>query len=206
MRFLEMKTGQRHGTDFDLVCSQAPRILVQGVGQVEGLDQAEDEVQVQVEPGGLVTGLVDPVVRSQDQHPESIESRVGQGQAVLGLVHAEPARPARARGQVNVGIHDPLAGHPLRLEAPQVFHQVPHREVRRIAETVVPVLLPDGERIQVRRWQGPAPVSHGAHRRLHELVVLRRETADQDGGMGALLGGERKLHRPTELGPLMGPH
>ena len=127
-----------------LVCD-----LVEQVARVERVEHAHEEVEVHLEAGLEVT-LLEAALLLEQQHAKAVEAGVTQGQAVLGLVHAEAARPAGAGGQEDVAVDDLLGAH--ALDVAQVLdelHEVADGEVGRVALPVVAVLLAELEGVDV---------------------------------------------------------
>ena len=83
--------------------------LVHDVAEIEGVEHAHAKVDGELQ-SGLAGGSFYAVVLLKEQHAETIEARILQGQAILGFVHTEATRPTRTGGEEDVVVDDLLLG------------------------------------------------------------------------------------------------
>ena len=147
------------GAGDDLERPDRVREVVQDVGRLEGVQRAE------AEHAATASGPASPVCAFTPSSCWNVRTRKPSNPALrsarleLGLVHAEAARPAAARREEDVAVHDVLARHAGGLEFLEVLDQVADREVGRVAQAVVAVLLADEAGGQVGLRQRLAAVA-----------------------------------------------
>ena len=112
---------------------------------------------------------------------------VAQRQPVLGFVHAEAAGAAGARGEEDVAVEDLLLGQPLLFQVLQELHQVPDREVGRVALAVVAVLLAESGRPSRSARARLAAVAQAFERAMDQLLVLPGQAAEEEGRLVPLV-------------------
>ncbi len=183
---------------FRLIGTDAEDHLVHDVAQVQRVEHAHAEVHGKLQPG-FARGRLHAVVLLEQQHAEAVEACVLQGQAVLGLIHAEAARATGAGGEEDVIVDDLLLGHAAGFQALQILHQIAHREVRRIALPVVAVFLAELEGRDIRHRQDLAAIAAAFENGLDDLLMLPRQAAEKNGDLAALLRGEGTLDRTLEV-------
>ena len=98
--------------------------IVHHVAHMQRVQHAQAEIDREFQ-SRLAGGRLDPVAVVEQQHAEAIESRVLQREAVLGLVHAEAARTARARRKEYVVVQNVLAGLPSSSSVCRYFTRLP---------------------------------------------------------------------------------
>ncbi len=86
-----------------------------------------------------------------------------------------------------------------RLDRLQVLYQVADGEVRRIALTVVAVLLAELEGRHVGHRHDFAAIAAALEHRLDHAFVLPGEAAEEDGHLAAFLGGKGPFDRSLEV-------
>ena len=182
----------------DFVGTKRVGHLVHHVAAVEGVEDAEEEVEIHLQ-AGFGIGLAEAAGLLEQEHAETVEAGVAQGQAVLGLVHAETAGSAGAGREEHVAVDDFLLGEPLLFQVLQVLHQVTDGEVGRVALAVVAVFLAGLERLDVGSGHGFGPVAQTFQGAMHQLFVLPGQTAEQKRGVAPLFLGERFLLRLLEM-------
>ena len=135
----------------------------------------------------------------EQQDAEAVEAGVLQGEAVLGLIHAEAAGSAGTGGKEDVIIDDVLTRHPLRLELLQVLHQIADGEVGRIALAVIPVFLTQLKSGDIGAGHNfafiPAALKDGAY----QGFMFPGKAAEQDSDMVTLFGPKSILFRLFEM-------
>src|SRR5215472_16264360 len=176
----------------DLVGTQGVGHLVHHVAAVEGVEDAEEEVDVHFQ-AGFGVGLGEAAGLLEEEHAEAVEPGVAQGEPVLGFVHAEATRPAGAGGEEDVAVDDFLLRDALLFEALQVLDQVADGEVGGVALAVVAVLLAGLKGFDVGSRYGFGAVAQAFEGAVHQLLVLPGEAAEEQRGVGALVGGEGAL-------------
>ena len=176
--------------------------VVAHIAQVQGVQHAESEVNGELQAGIVGCGL-DGLFCLVKHKAESLIAGVLQRQPVLRLIHAEAARTARARRKENVVVDDVLARQAFFLEELEMLHQIPHREIRRVALPVVAVFLADLERRHIRHRQLLATVSAALKYGADQILVLPGEAAKKNRDFAALLCRKRALHRPVEVSGLV---
>ena len=75
----------------DLVRPQRVRDFVHHVAAVQRVEDAEEEVEIHLQPGFGV-GLAQAAGLLEQQHAEAVEPGVAQRQPVFGFIHTETAR------------------------------------------------------------------------------------------------------------------
>ena len=90
--------------------------FVQHVAAVQGVEDTEEEVDVHLQ-AGFGVGLGEAAGLLEQEHAEAVEAGIAQGQAILGLVHAEAAGSAGAGREEDVAVDDFLLGKSLLFEA-----------------------------------------------------------------------------------------
>ena len=88
----------------------------------------------------------------------------------------------------------------------QILHQVADGEVGGIALAVVAVLLARLERLDVRGGNGFGAVAEAFEGAVHQLLVLPGQSAEEEGGLGALVLGEVPLFGTLEVMDLAFDH
>ena len=182
----------------DLVRTERVGDFVHHVAAVERVEDAEEEVEIHLQPGFGV-GLAQAAGLLEQQHAEAVEPGVAQGQAVFGFIHAEAAGTAGAGGEEDVPVDDFLLAETLFFEALEVLDEVADGEIGRIALAVVAVFLAGLERLHVRGRHGLGAIAESFERAMHQLFVFPGETAEQQRGVRALLLGEGLFLRPFEM-------
>ncbi len=176
----------------DLVGADEVAELVDAVAHVEGVEDAEEEVDVEGE-AGLGVGLGEAAGLLEEQDAEAVVAGVAEGEAILGLVHAEAAGTAGAGGEEDVAVDDVLLGEALVFEVLEVLDQVADGEVGRVALAVVAELLAGLEGGDVGGGDGLAGVAEALQGAVDQLFVLPGEAAEQNGRLAALVGEEEAL-------------
>ena len=194
-RFVENTVGRAL---FHFEWTNAEDHLVHDVAQVQRVEHAHAEVHRKLQPR-LARGRLHAVVLLEQQHAEAVEACVLQGQAILGLIHAEAARATGASGEEDVVVDDLLLGHAAGFQALQILHQVAHRKIRRIALPVVAVFLAELERRHIRHRQDLAAVAAAFEDGLDDLFVLPGQAAEENRHLAALLRGEGTLDGTLEV-------
>src|SRR6266496_1711366 len=183
---------------FDLVRPNVVGDLVHYVAEVERIDHAHAEIHGELEPRFAGRGL-DAVVLLEKQHAEAIEARILERQPILGLIHAEAAGTARAGGEEDVVVDDLLLRLAGGLQIFQILDEVAPGEVRRIALSVVAVLLAELKARNIGHGEDLALVSAAMEDRLNHLFVFPGEAAEENGDRAALLGQKRALDGAREV-------
>ena len=159
------------------------RHFVHDVAAVERVENAEEEIEIHLQPGFGV-GLAQAARLLEQQHAEAVEPGVAQRQPVFRFIHAEAARAARAGGEEHVAVDDFLLAEALLFQALQILHQVADGEIGRIALAVVAVLLAGLESAHVGRGNGFGTVAQAFERAMNQLFVLPGQPAEQQRGVG----------------------
>ncbi len=172
--------------------------FVHHVAAVQRVKNAEEEIDVHLQPGfgirlGEAAGLL------EQEHAESVEPGIAQGEAIFGLIHAEAAGSARAGREEDVAIDDFLLGNSLFFQGLQILHQVADGEVGGIALAVVAVLLPRLKRLDVGRGDGFGAIAEAFKSAMHQLFVLPGQSTEKEGGLSTLVFGEMPLFRTLEM-------
>ena len=113
---------------------------VDEVGHHERVDEAEEKIHVQLQPG-LSARLLHPGRLLKEDDPEAAKAGVVEGEPVLRLVHAETARAARSGSEEDIILDNLLFREPLLLQFLEVLNEVSYRKVGGVALAVVAVLL-----------------------------------------------------------------
>src|SRR5205807_7471577 len=127
------------------------------------------------------------------------EDRVFQSEAILGLIHAEAARPARARRKEDVVVQNLLAREALFLKKLEVLHKVADREIGGIALAVIAKFLAGLEGGDIRYGQLLATIAAALEDGANQIFVLPGKAAEQNRHPAALVGCERPLYRTMEV-------
>ncbi len=183
-----------HRAFFNFIGAKGVKELIHDISNVEGVDHAEEEVQICFEARLLPGALVEAVVSSEQDDPKAVEPRMTQGEPILGLVHAESAGSARPCGHEDVPGDDVLAAQAGRLKILDVLHQVSHGEVRGIAQAVVPVFFRALVTCERDVGEGPRPIAEALQDSFHQPVVSGRQPAKQHRGVRSLRIEERVLN------------
>src|SRR5581483_6068710 len=183
---------------FHFIGTDAIDHLVHDVAEIERVEHAAAEIDGELQ-AGFAGGRLYAIVLLEQQHAKVPKPRVLQSQAILRLIHAEAARPARPGSEEDVIVTDLLLRHALRLEELQVLDEVADGEVRRVALPVVAVFLAQLEGIDVRHRQHVAVIAAALEDSLDHALVLPRQAAEQDRHLGAFFGAERALRRTLEV-------
>ena len=184
------------GVDFER--TQRVGDFVHHVAAVQRVEDAEEEVDIHLQPGFGVR-LVEAAGLLEQEHAEAVEPGIAQRQAVFGFVHAEAAGSASAGGEEDVPVDDFLLGNALLFERLQILHQVADGEVSRIALAVVAVLLAGLERLDVRGGHGFGAIAEAFEGAMHQFLVLPGQSAEKEGRLGALVLGERRFSGTLEV-------
>src|SRR5207344_1043967 len=96
--------------------------VVHDVADIDRVEGAHPEIDGELQ-SRLARRCIDPIVLLEKKNAESVEAGVLDPEPVLGFVHAETTRSARASGKENVVIDDFLAGETAGFESLQVFDQ-----------------------------------------------------------------------------------
>jgi hypothetical protein len=156
--------------------------FVQHVADVHRIQHCQEKLQVHLEAGFHV-GLREAFGLLEENHAKVFEAGIAKRQAILGFVHPEAARPARARGNEHVFVDDFLVRHSLLLESLEELHEISDREIRRVALSVVAVLLAELERGDIRHGDDLTLVAESFPRALDQALVAPRESAEKHGGV-----------------------
>ena len=172
--------------------------IVEDVAHVHRIEHAEAEIDRELQARLAGRGL-DSVAVLEQQHAEAIEAGIFQREAILGLIHAETARAAGARGEEDVVIEDVLARDAFLFEELQILHQVADREISRIALPVVAEFLAELEGRHVGHRQLFAAITAALEDGANQVLMLPGEAAKQNGDPAALFGREGALDRLVEM-------
>ena len=134
---------------------------------------------------------------------EAVEAGVAQRLPVLGDVHAEAARAARAGGEEDVLLDDVLGRHAVLVaQRDEVLHEVADGEVRRVALPAVAELFADLEPLVRGALEHLHVVADAPDAGLDEVVVRHREAADEHRDLRLLRLGEGEVRHV--LDPVLG--
>src|ERR1035437_9664966 len=172
--------------------------FVHDVAAVERVEDAEEEIEVHFQ-AGFGVGLGQAARLLEEEHAKAIEAGVAQGEAIFGFIHTESAGSAGAGGEEDVAVDDFLLGNALLFQGLQVLHQVADGEAGGIALAVVAVLFAGLERLHVRGGNGFGAIAEALQGAVHQLFVLPGKSAEQEGGLGALVPGEVTLGGTLEV-------
>ncbi len=178
--------------------TQRVRHLVHHIAAVERVEDAQEEIDIHFQ-AGLGVGLGQAAGLLEQQHAEAIETGVPQGQAIFRFIHPEAAGSAGAGREEDVAVDDFLLGNPLLFQGLQILHQVADREVRRVALAVVAILLSRLERLHVRGGNGFGAIAKAFEGAVHQFLVLPGQSAEKEGGLGALVLREVALGGTLEM-------
>src|SRR5262249_20635379 len=115
------------------------------------------------------------------------------------LVHAKPAWTAGAGSKEHVVIQNLLPRHTFLLQKLQILDEIAHREIRRVALTVVPEFLARLKRRHVWNRQFFAPIPASLEHRANQVLVLPGKASKQNGDARPLLCRKSALHWPVEV-------
>src|SRR5262249_23694184 len=124
---------------------------------------------------------------------ETIKACILESEAILGFVHAEAARSARARGKENIIVQNLLARDTFLFKKLKILHQVSDGEICRVALSVVAVFFARLKGGDVRNRQLFAAIAAPLKNRTNQVFVLPGESTKQNRGVRTLIGGERTL-------------
>ena len=139
------------------------------------------------------------MVLLEKQDAETPEARILQRHPVLGLVHAEAARSAGARGEKDVAVEDFLAGETVSFQRPQELDEVADGKVSGIALAIIAILLArlEGGHVGVR--QHLAAIAAAAKHGFDEALVFPGKASEKNGYPVAFFRGEGPLHGAAEV-------
>ena len=96
--------GQIRFGGIDLIGPQRVRDFIHDIAAVEGVEDAEEEIEIHLQ-AGFGVGLGESAGLLEQEHSEAVETRIQQRQAILGLIHAEAARPTGAGGEETMTLY-----------------------------------------------------------------------------------------------------
>ena len=179
--------------------------FVHHVAAVQRVEDAEEEIEVHLQAGfGVGLAQTAGLLNSRTRKPSNPALR--SASRYCGFIHAEAARAASAGGEEHVLVDDLLLADALLFQGLQVLHEVTDGEVGGIALAVVAVLFAKLECAHVGRGHWPSLVAEPFQRAMHQLLVFPSQPSKQQRGEGALVLGERTLHRPLEVVNLLLGH
>src|SRR6266567_6875401 len=176
--------------------------VVEYVAQMHGIEHAESEVDRELQPG-LARGGLDSIAVFKEQHTEAVEPRVLQCKAILGLIHAKPARTARTRREEDIVVQNVFARSAFLFQKLEILHEISNREISWIALPVVAILLADLKRRHVRHRELLATISTALEYRANQILVLPGEATKQNRHATTFFCREGSLDGTVEVGWLV---
>ena len=165
---------------------------------MHGIQHSEAEIHGELQTRLSGRGF-NPVAVLKQQDAETIEARVLQRKAVLGLVHAEAARPAGASGEKNKVVQNLAARETFFLQKLEILHQIADGKIRRVALAVVAKFFPGLESGNIRHRQLLAAVTATLEHGPNQVFMLPGESAEQNRDTTTLIGCESPLDRTMEM-------
>ncbi len=178
--------------------------IVDHVAQVHRVQHAESEVDGELQ-SWLTRGRFDPVAVLEEQHSETIEARILQREAILGLIHPEAARAAGTGSEENIVIQNVLARNAFLFQKLEILHQISHREICWVALPVVTEFLTRLECRHVGYRQLLAAISTALEHGANQIFVLPGKSPEQDCHLAAFFSSKCALHRTVEVCWLVKP-
>ena len=187
--------------------------VVDHIAQMHGIQHSEAEIHGELQPRLSGRGF-NPVAVLKQQDAETIEARVLQRKAVLGLVHAEAARAAGgqgiflsravrraagASGEKNKVVQNLAARETFFLQKLEILHQIADGKIRRVALAVVAKFFPGLESGNIRHRQLLAAVTATLEHGPNQVFMLPGESAEQNRDTTTLIGCESPLDRTMEM-------